>query len=83
VKRFYDLAFAKRPAEELYDLRKDPDQLTNVADQPGYAKARDDLREKLLAELKATRDPRVLGEGDRFDRYPYYGGPQKPPKKGR
>jgi arylsulfatase A-like enzyme len=81
VKRFYDLAFAKRPAEELYDLRKDPDQLTNVASQPEYAKTRDEMREKLLAELKATKDPRVLGEGDQFDRYPYYGGPQKKPKK--
>jgi arylsulfatase A-like enzyme len=84
VRRFYDLAFAKRPAEELYDLRKDPDQLTNVADRPENAKARDELREKLLAVLKATKDPRALGQGDQFDHYPYYGGPQKPPKaKGR
>ncbi|HET6574681.1 MAG TPA: sulfatase [Fimbriiglobus sp.] len=81
VRRSYDLAFAKRPAEELYDLRKDPDQLTNVADRPEYAKALGELREKLTAELKATKDPRVLGGGDQFDRYPYYGGRQKPPKK--
>ena len=27
----FALATAKRPAEELYDLRKDPDQLVNVA----------------------------------------------------
>ena len=28
------------------------------------------LREKLLAELKRQEDPRVLGRGDIFDRYP-------------
>ena len=28
------LGFEKRPAEELYDLAKDPDYLTNVADDP-------------------------------------------------
>ena len=32
----YDLCFAKRPAEELYDLKKDPEQLTNVAGDPAY-----------------------------------------------
>jgi hypothetical protein len=30
-----------------------------------------------MAELKATKDPRVLGKGDTFDRYPYYGGRQQ------
>lgn len=78
IRRAYDLAFARRPAEELYDLRKDPEQLVNVADRPEYAQVRKELGEKLLAELKATQDPRVLGTGDRFDQYPYYGGPQKP-----
>jgi arylsulfatase A-like enzyme len=34
VERFYELSFAHRPAEELYDLTTDPDQLVNVADQP-------------------------------------------------
>ncbi len=80
VKKFYDLAFAKRPAEELYDLRKDPDQFTNVADRPEYAKTRAGLWEKLQAELKATKDPRVLGGAEKFESYPYYGGRQKPPK---
>ena len=30
-KPFYDRAFAKRAGEELYDLRSDPGQTTNVA----------------------------------------------------
>jgi len=69
--RFYRLAFGKRPAEELYDLERDPHQLTNVAGLPEYAEAKSELAERLLAELKATGDPRVLGDGDAFDHYPY------------
>ena len=80
VRRLFDMTFEKRPSEELYDLRKDPDQLNNVADDPAYADEKKKLATTLTAELKATRDPRVLGRGDVFDRYPYYGGKQ-PRKK--
>jgi N-sulfoglucosamine sulfohydrolase len=73
VARLFELAFGKRPAEELYDLRKDPAQLNNVAGKPEYAKVKDKLAAALMEELKATKDPRVLGEGDVFDEYPYYG----------
>lgn len=78
VKKFFDLAFAKRPGEELYDLRKDAEQLVNVAGKEEYAKAQRELGEKLMAELKATKDPRVVGGAGKFDEYPYYGGKQKP-----
>jgi len=74
VKRLFELAFGKRPAEELYDLRKDPGQLDNVAGEAEYAAVRKRLGNELTAELKATGDPRVLGKGDVFDEYPYYGG---------
>jgi hypothetical protein len=70
----FDLAVAKRPAEELYDLRKDPDQFHNVAADPSYAKVKEELAAGLTAELKATSDPRAFGKGDAFDTYPYYGG---------
>ena len=80
VRRQFELAFAKRPAEELYDLQKDPGQLNNVADKAEYAEVKKKLAAALMAELKATKDPRVLGKGDAFDQYPYYGGgiPPKP-----
>ncbi|MGH7172612.1 MAG: sulfatase family protein [Gemmataceae bacterium] len=78
VKLYFDLAFAKRPAEELYDVAKDADQLVNVADKPQYADARKRLAKQLRAELKATADPRIVGGGEAFDNYPYYGRPQKP-----
>ena len=72
-RRLYDLAFAKRPAGELYDLGTDPDQLQNVADDPDYLSIREQLSEQLLRELRLTLDPRVLGGGDQIDAYPYYG----------
>ncbi len=77
VGKLFELAFEKRPAEELYDLRKDPVQLNNVAGLAEYAEMKEELAATLIAELKATKDPRVLGRGDAFDKYPYYGGRQK------
>jgi N-sulfoglucosamine sulfohydrolase len=78
-RRRYDLAFAKRPAEELYDLRADPGQMTNVAEEEEYSYVRAQLAAMLLAKLEATNDPRVVGGAERLEAYPYYGGsPMKP-----
>jgi N-sulfoglucosamine sulfohydrolase len=56
-RRLFELAFDKRPQEELYDLQKDPDQLTNLAADPNYADIRQQLNDQLMAELKRTDDP--------------------------
>jgi uncharacterized protein YciU (UPF0263 family) len=69
VKPLFKLAFERRPAEELYDLRQDPNQLKNVAADPTYAKVKSALASKLMDELRATADPRVFGGGDKFDAY--------------
>jgi N-sulfoglucosamine sulfohydrolase len=82
VKKLFELAVAKRPAEELFDLGKDPYQLHNVAGDPAYARVKEELAARLTAELRATGDPRVLGTGDVFDAYPYYGGQPSPGQKG-
>ena len=71
VERYFELAFARRPAEELYDLQIDPDQIHNLADLPAYAPRRKQLRERLGAILTGTGDPRVLGDGSTFDNPPY------------
>jgi arylsulfatase A-like enzyme len=68
------LGFAKRPAEELYDLRKDPWQLTNKADDPGYAKAKARLSKQVSQWMRDTNDPRFTNKGQAFDKYAYYGG---------
>ena len=74
VKAKYELCFAKRPAEELYDLKRDPEQLHNVASDPAFAAERMRLATELEAELVARRDPRTLGGAEAFDKFPYYGG---------
>ena len=67
----YDYAFGKRPAEELYDLKRDPDQTKNVAGDPAYAAKLKELGARLLAALTAAGDPRVVGDGAAFDRSPF------------
>ena len=68
--RFWQLCFGKRPAEEFYDLSADPDCLKNLAADASCREKMAAQREKLLAELRRQADPRVLGQGDVFDRYP-------------
>jgi len=77
IKRYFELAVAKRPAEELFDLKKDPAQLTNVAGDPAYAAVRDRLKKELDVWQRTTQDPRATEDDDRWDRYPYYGASAK------
>jgi N-sulfoglucosamine sulfohydrolase len=80
-KRFYDVAFAKRPAEELYDLRNDPYQMNNVAANPKYAKERARLSAQLLKILTDAGDPRVIGDGATFERPPFTNPGAPPPPR--
>ncbi len=70
---FYELAFGKRPAEELFDLAKDPGQLVNLASDAVYSEIRKRQAEALQKHLVATKDPRALGLDAPWDYYPYYG----------
>ncbi len=68
-------AMDKRPAEELYELARDPGQLHNMAADAGQAVTLHRLRNRLDQWMRATGDPRATSDDDRFDRYPYYGPP--------
>ena len=80
-------AFAKRPAEELYDLSRDPFQLTNVNDLKPYNAARADLRAQLDRWMAETADPladprdRDPSAREPFDDYPYVGPPATPERR--
>ena len=65
------------PAVELYDLRRDPHQLTNVAGRPEHRAAEERLRTALDRWMRDTADPRATTDDDRWDRFPYYGQPAK------
>jgi len=69
--RFWQLCFAKRPAEELYDVKRDPDCLKNLAEDPAHQEKKRQLQDQMVAELKAQDDPRMFGRGEVFEQYPY------------
>jgi hypothetical protein len=78
-RRYYDLSFAKRPAEELYVLAADGYQVKNVVDDPGLAAVKQQLAAQLTDYLKRTDDPRETEAEAKFDEYPYIGGVVKWP----
>jgi arylsulfatase A-like enzyme len=73
IEKYAALAMAKRPPEELYDLRKDPGQIDNVAMGADYAATKKELRAALDTWMRDTDDPRISTDDDRWDRFPYYG----------
>jgi uncharacterized sulfatase len=83
VKPYHDLAFAKRPGEELYDVRKDPDQVKNVADDAAYADAKAQLSKRLMKLLEEAGDPRVTGDKMKFERSPFTDPNPAAKKKGK
>lgn len=72
-KPYFDRAYGKRPREELFDVKKDPHQMKNLAADPAYAEVAKRLRERLLDELKRTGDPRVIDGGKFFETPPMAG----------
>ena len=76
-KPHFEWVYGKRPREELYDLKTDPQQTKNVAANPAYAQQRAALERQLLAELKRTGDPRLI-DGGKFFETPPLAGPTEP-----
>ena len=74
VAPLFDLTLGKRPEEELYDLRADPDQLRNLATNPENESVLKNLRQEVDTVMRQTSDPRL---GEAFDRLPY-SDPTKP-----
>jgi N-sulfoglucosamine sulfohydrolase len=69
---FLQLAVAKRPAEELYDIRHDPGCLVNLAGTPPNNSTLQRLRHTLLDYLQKTGDPRLGRNPDAFDTHPRF-----------
>lgn len=60
--------FRYRVPEEFYDLKKDPNCLNNLIDNPDYTDKIQQLQEQLVAQMKATEDPMLAAFVSRDDR---------------
>lgn len=69
--RYYALSMGQRPAEELYHVETDRECLTNRIGEISCRVLADSLRAELFRTLREQGDPRMTGDGDVFDRYPY------------
>lgn len=74
---FYDLSFGKRLPDELYDIRRDPECVNNLANDLAYTQTVEELRYTMMRLLKEDGDPRALGKGDGFESLKYVGGRKK------
>jgi uncharacterized sulfatase len=72
VRPLFDLAFGKRPEEELFDIQKDPGCMKNLAEEADYGETRKQLRTEMEKDLRELKDPRVLETGDIFESYPRF-----------
>ena len=68
---YWKLNFGKRPGEELYNIKEDPECLANLADDNNYFEILSEMNKQLFTELIEQGDPRVLGNGDFFDQAEY------------
>jgi arylsulfatase A-like enzyme len=65
-KHFFDTSFGMLPADQLFDVGRDPDCVTNLATTVSFTA----LQQQLFDELKQQEDPRMFGRGHIFDEYP-------------
>jgi N-sulfoglucosamine sulfohydrolase len=71
--QYFNLAFAKRPAEELYHIPSDPAQTNNVVNSPNHTIAKTRLAKTLDTWMRQTKDPRVDPGNDLWSTYEYFG----------
>ena len=69
--KHWQLCFGKRPQEELYNIKNDFYNVNNLADDPQYAKLKQQMKEELFTKLEEEGDPRMFGKGEIFEEYPY------------
>lgn len=69
----FQKGFGKRPAQQLFDIRKDPACLKDLAADPAYDSIRNVLNRQLEELLTQQGDPRMTGNGDIFESYPRFG----------
>jgi N-sulfoglucosamine sulfohydrolase len=61
--------YLHRPAEELYDIEADPDEVNNLASKPEHRATLEQLRRKTWDFRERTKDPWMILERDREARF--------------
>ncbi len=72
VAPYFHMAVDKRPQDELYDIRKDPYCLKNLAVEKAAQPVLQVMKTKLKTYLAATNDPRTGNNGEVFESYKRY-----------
>ena len=67
----WQLAFGFRSEYEMFNIETDRECISNIANAERYAAVRSQMEKTMNQALQAQGDPRALGNGDVFDRYPY------------
>lgn len=70
-KYYWEWSFGLRPEVEMFDLKKDPWCLQNLANDPEHQQLAAKMKARMEAGLKQQKDPRVLGNGGIFETYEY------------
>nr|WP_320119171.1 sulfatase [uncultured Marinifilum sp.] len=71
--KYWQLNFGKRVAEELYNIKKDPYCMNNLAKVKDFFVMKSRMLNEMKRRLMEQKDPRILGNGDIFDQYQYSG----------
>ena len=69
---WWQLNFGKRSAEELYQVARDEDCVQNLIESSNLTSTKNRLRDLMTLDLKRHGDPRMFGNGEIFDSYPYF-----------
>ena len=73
LKKLFQLGYAKREADQLYNIKEDPYCMNDLASSTKHQTILKKLQQQLEKELIAQGDPRVHGNGAIFDSYPRFG----------
>ena len=69
--QYWILNFGLRPKEELFNVKADPDCVSNLVNSPKHAELLKRLTQRMESRLKSQGDPRMAGNGTIFDNYQY------------
>ena len=77
ISQFFHLAVDKRPEWQFFNVKEDPENLNDLANDPDHAKIYAEYKKQLTDTLSETGDPRVSDYGYVWEDYPRTRGPMR------